>query len=46
MLADDFLHPDHIVPAAEFIAAFMELADLLEAKVRVEIGASSFPCVP
>ena len=27
MLADDFFHPDHVVPAAEFVAALMKLPD-------------------
>ena len=39
MIPDDHFHPDHIVPAIEFIAAFVECPDFSEAHVRVELFA-------
>ena len=36
--ADALFHPDHVVPAAEFIAAFFERADRFVAEVSVKIG--------
>lgn len=38
VLADDLLHTDHIVPAAEFVAAVVEGAREGEAKMGVELG--------
>ena len=36
--ADALFHPDHVVPAAEFIAAFFERTDRFVAEVGVKIG--------
>lgn len=36
MLADDLLHPDHVVPASELVAALVEVPDLLETEVGME----------
>lgn len=38
VLADDLLHTDHIVPAAELVAAVVEGAREGEAKMGVELG--------
>ena len=39
MLADAFLHPDHVVPAAELVSALLESAGEGEAHVRVKVCA-------
>ena len=39
MKADELFHPDHVVPAAEFIPAFPEHSHLFEAHMRVEAFA-------
>ena len=39
MLADKLLHPDHAVPAVEFISAFCEAADHSVAEMRMEFRA-------
>lgn len=39
VVADDFFHPDHVVPAAKLVAAAAELAHNAIAHVGVEVGA-------
>ena len=39
VLADDFFHPDHVVPAPELIAAVVEGTGQREAQMLVELGA-------
>ena len=39
MFADNFFHPDHVVPAVEFVAAVFEGSAEVEAEVFVELGA-------
>ena len=39
MLADDFFHPNHVVPAPELIAAVVEGTGQREAQMFVELGA-------
>lgn len=39
VLADDFFHPDHVVPAPELIAAVVEGTGQCEAQMFVELGA-------
>ena len=42
VLADDFFHPNHVVPAPELIAAVVEGAGQCEAQMLVELGARCF----
>ena len=37
--ADEFLHPDHVVPTIEFPAALMERANLLKSQMRMKMLA-------
>jgi len=37
MFPDHFLHPDHIVPSAEFVSAFMKFAHHGIAQVLMEL---------
>ena len=39
MLADELLHPDHVVPAAELASALVEVGDLGVAHALVEVDA-------
>ena len=39
MISDNFFHPDHIVPAVEFITAVMALANLSIAKTAMKLLA-------
>ena len=39
MFPDDLLHPDHVVPAAEFVPAFMECSHPGEAQVLMKLRA-------
>ena len=39
VLADDFFHPNHVVPAPELIAAVVEGTGQREAQMFVELGA-------
>ena len=41
MFADDLFHPDHVVPAAEFIAALMKFSDFDIAQMFMELFAVS-----
>ena len=38
-MPDDLFHPYHVVPAAEFVTAFMKSADLCKTEMPVELFA-------
>ena len=37
MLSNDFFHPDHVIPATEFVTAVMEQPHSLKAKMGMEL---------
>lgn len=39
MAADDFLHPDHVVPAVKFIAASVKFTHFFKTHMGMELGA-------
>ena len=39
MLSNDFFHPDHVIPATEFVTAVMEQPHSLKSKMGMELLA-------